>query len=153
MDKAKQEKQSIALNIRKYGWHCLHVFGDASGRSQFTYSIGFTESYGAPEMMVFGLPKEKGHGVLSACAAMLKQGHRFETDMPDGNVLSGGYEVICKSVRSRHFPEYLGTAMRYYEPLPFQAIVVFLPDKNHRFPWKMTYAGADATEALNIVSM
>ncbi len=148
-----KEKKAIALNIQKFGWHCLHVFPTEVGHAQFTYSIGFTESYGAPEMMVFGLPKEKGHGVLSACAALLKEGHKFEADMPDDNVLSGGYQVICKSVRSRCLPEYFGTAMRYYEPQFFQALVIFIPDKNHRFPWKMTYEGAPATEALNIVSM
>jgi Domain of unknown function (DUF4262) len=182
MDLAK-ERKAIALNIRKYGWHCLHVFPTSPGpnpllanpllanpllanpllanpgvptpveSTQFTYSIGFAESYGVPEMMVFGLPHEKGHGVLSSCAALIKEGQRFEADVPNGEVLAGGYQVICKPVRPRHFEDYLGTAMRYYGPQPFEALVIFIPDKNHRFPWKMSYAGAPATEALSIVSM
>jgi hypothetical protein len=122
-------------------------------KGPFTYTIGLTETYGVPEIMVFGLPHDRGHPVLSTCAALIKEGHRFETDTPYDNVLAGGYNVIFKSVKLQHFEEYLGTAMRYYGDRPFEAIVMFYPDKNHRFPWKITYAGAPATEALSIVSM
>jgi hypothetical protein len=152
MDIAK-ERKSIAANIKKYGWHCLHVFSNQADRTQFTYTIGLTETYGVPEIMVFGLPHDRGHGVLSACAALIKEGHRFETDMPDENVLMGGYKVIFKSAKPQCFDEYFGTAMRYYGPKKFEAMVMFIPDKHHHFPWKINYAGAPATEALSIVSM
>jgi hypothetical protein len=152
MDLAK-ERKSIAANIQKYGWHCLHVFGDETGRSQFTYTIGLTETYGVPEIMVFGLPADRGHGLLSACAALIKEGHRFETDMPDENVLQGDYNVIFKTAKPQCFDEYFGTAMRYYGAQKFEAMVMFIPDKQHRFPWKMTYEGAPAKEALSIVWM
>jgi Domain of unknown function (DUF4262) len=182
MDLAK-EKKSIALNIRKYGWHCLHVFPNSPGpnpllanpllanpllvnpllanqglpqpvkSTQFTYTIGFTESYGVPEIMLFGFPHDRSHPILSTCAALIKEGYRFETDMPHDNILQGGYEVIFKSAKPQCFEEYFGTAMRYYGARPFEAIVMFIPDKHHRFPWKMSYAGAPAAEALSIVSM
>jgi Domain of unknown function (DUF4262) len=152
MDLAK-EKKAIANNIRKFGWHCLHVFAKEEGGSPFTYTIGLTESYGVPEIMVFGLPAERGHGVLSACAHLIKEGHRFETDMPDDNVLQGDYKVIFKMAKPQSFEYYFGTAMRYYGDKPFEAMVMFIPDKKHHFPWKINYAGAPAEEALSIVMM
>ncbi len=152
MDIAK-ERKSIALNIKKYGWHCLHVFPNQEGHTQFTYTIGLTETYGVPEIMLFGFPHDRSHPILSTCAALIKEGYRFETDTPHDNVLMADYNVIFKSAKPQCFEEYFGTAMRYYGTQKFEAIVMFIPDKKHHFPWKINYAGAPATEGLSIVSM
>lgn len=45
------QNQRISENIREYGWHCLHVFPTKESQDKFSYSIGFEESYGSPEIM------------------------------------------------------------------------------------------------------
>ena len=152
MDEAlAAQNQKIADNIQKYGWHCLHVAPSEDDEEPFSYSIGFTESYGAPEVLVFGLSREKAYGLLNACASALKKGHAITPEVEDPELLSGGYKVVFKSVRPECIDEYLGTTERYYQDKPFRAVVMFLPDREHRFPWQTGYSYIRVDEALAIV--
>ena len=145
------QNQRISDNIRAHGWHCLHVFPTKEDQDQFSYSIGFAESYGAPEVLIFGLAREKAHGLLNECAQLLKSGHTILPGIEDANVLAGDYTVVFKSVRPECFGEYLGTALRYYQGKPFGAVVMFLPDRQHCFPWQPGYDHIPAGEPLAIV--
>lgn len=146
-----RQRQTAAEHIREFGWHCLHIFADEEGQENFTYTIGFAESFGAPEIVIFGLARDKAHALLGECAALLKAGNMIEPDVENPNVLAGGYHVVFKPVKAEHFDEYLGTANRYYQGRPFGAMVMFLPDREHRFPWSGGYDGPSADEALSIV--
>jgi len=145
------QNQRISDNIRDYGWHCLHVFPTKEGQDKFSYSIGFGESYGAPEVLIFGLERERAHALLNECAQLLKGGHTVVPGVQDGNVLASNYKVVFRPVRSDSFGEYLGTALRYYQGKPFSAVVMFLPDRQHRFPWEPGYDDIPADESLAIV--
>ena len=145
------QNKKISDNIREYGWHCLHVFPTKETHDKFSYSIGFEESYGAPEVLIFGLDREKAHALLNACAEMLQDGHTIQNSVENPNVLNGGYKVVFRPVRSTFFSEYLGTAQRYYQDRPFGAVVMFLPDREHRFPWQTGYDDIPADESLSIV--
>ena len=101
--------------------------------------------------MVFGLNREKSHALLNECAQLLRGDHKFCAGAKDGSVLSGSYNVVLKPVKVQYFNEYLGTAVRYFEAKPFQAMVMFLPDKNNLFPWEDSYNGQPADEPLKIV--
>jgi hypothetical protein len=145
------QNQRISGNIREYGWHCLHVFPTKEGQDKFSYSIGFAESYGAPEVLIFGREREKTHALLNECAHLLRGGHTIVPGVEDENVLAGDYKVVFKSVRSDSLGENLGTAVRYYQGKPFSAVVMFLPDRQHRFPWQPGYDDIPTEEALAIV--
>ncbi|MDR7134068.1 hypothetical protein J2X06_001252 [Lysobacter niastensis] len=143
--------QKIADDIREYGWHCLHVFPTQDGQDCFTYSIGFSESYGAPEVLIFGLERQKAHSLLDECARLFRDGHAISPDIEDPNILAGGYMVVFRPVRQDCFREYLGGALRHYRGRPFGAVVMFLPDREHRFPWQPGYDYIPADEPLAIV--
>ena len=140
----------VRADIKKHGWHCLNVWPMVGeDRTAFSYTIGLAESYGHPEIAVFGLG-DKAHGILRDCANLVSTGTRFVEDQPNNDVLSGDYKVIFKSVRKDRFNEYFGTALRYYGSQPFDAFVLFWPNKQHEFPWEAPEPGMQA-EALHVV--
>jgi hypothetical protein len=141
----------IAGHVREYGWHCLHVAPETQAQQAFTYSIGFAQTWDAPEVLVFGAPRDKAHALLSRCATRLREGHRFVPGEPDASVLTGGYRVVFRRLARDQFGEYVGTAERYHGDRAFDALVMFLPDRANRFPWEADYAGIDAAEAIGIV--
>jgi hypothetical protein len=141
----------IAAHIQEFGWHCLHVESNVPEQTAFSYSIGFSESFDQPEVLVFGLAQEKAHALLAECAHVFREGGSIEVDTPDDRILSGGYEVVFRPLRSNHYAEYVGSARRYYGARPFSAVVLFLPDAEHRFPWDPDYDYINADEALSIV--
>jgi hypothetical protein len=51
-------------NIDVHGWFALHVFDPEGLEPQFSYSVGFTQTLGTPEFVVFGLPKDLRHNIL-----------------------------------------------------------------------------------------
>ena len=145
------ENLKISEHIREFGWHCLHIFPTEAVHANFSYSIGFNESYEAPEVLIFGLSREKAHALLNECAQLLKSGASIESEIEDDRILAGGYKVMFKQVKADAFHEYLGTALRFYGEKPFTAVVMFLPDKQHKFPWQSGYDDINATESLSIV--
>ena len=141
----------IAQHVQAHGWHCLHVSAENDDEDPFSCSIGFWATFQAPEVLVFGLPEEQAHAILGACHLRLKDGGSIVPDVADDDILAGGYPVMFKALCEDQFPEYLGTAMRFYDDKPFPALVMFLPDREHRYAWDAGYAGPSAREALAIV--
>lgn len=138
-------------DIQQHGWHCLHVLPGPDGEAGFSYSIGFQATYDAPEVVIFGLQRSKAQALLGECANLLAAGHQIRPDVEDGKVLAGGYNVIFRSVRTECHDDYLGTAVRHYGTRPLHAVVMFLPDSAHRFPWQPGYDDPPADDALGIV--
>lgn len=142
--------ESIKENIQKHGWQCQYVF-DANGeKAGFSYSIGFEESFDHPEIMIFGLKRETMHSILSNIASDIKEGRKFEEGIRTGDVLSGEFEVIFKSVIEEFLPEYAGIATRFYNK-PFRMMVMFWPDKSNILPTEVGCKLTVQNEALKIV--
>lgn len=143
---------TTSSHIKQYGWSCLHVSPgkDEPEFTPFSYSIGFTESYQAPEVIVFALSREKAHGLLNQCAELLAEGGRLRADVEDDRILAHGYKVLFRPLPLTAYSQYLGTALRYYGQRNFDALVMFLPDREHRLPWDQGYCGADAAEAVAV---
>ena len=118
----------------------------------FTYTIGLAETLAHPEIMIFGLPNKVSHQILTDCVAMVRNGTTFKPDIEDENVLGGNYKVVFKTMKEEFLREYFGTAVRYYKSKAFIGLVMFWPDKEHRFPWQESNA-AGQREALNVVQL
>lgn len=142
--------ESIKENIQKYGWQFQYVF-DANGeREEFSYSIGFEESFDHPEIMIFGLKRETMHSILSDIASEIKDGRKFEEGVRTANVLGGEFDVIFKSVKEKYLPEYAGIATRFYDR-PIRLNVMFWPDKFNVLPTEASCTLMVQNEALKIV--
>ena len=141
---------NIKENIEKYGWQYQYVFDHNGEKQDFSYSIGFEETFNHPEIMIFGLAKETMHSVLSDIAEDIKGGLIIEPNKRLSGILSGDYEVLFKPIHEADVPEYAGIASDYYHK-PFRIYIMFWPDKNNVLP---TEPGCELTvqdEALKIV--
>ena len=147
----KKGDEKVAADIQQYGWHCLSVAPRVGEEgAHFTYTIGLNASYKHPELMIFGLGREKSHDVLTECADMIKAGTRFPTNQRVSDVLARDFDVIFRPIRKECYGEYLGTATRYYRHHDFDAYVLFWPDKDNKFVWESPSLSTQA-EALNVV--
>jgi len=139
-------EDQLKNNIEQHGWQCQYVFD----KNEFSYSIGFEESFNHPEIMIFGLNKDTMHALLSDIADEIKQGRVFEPNTKTGDILSGDYEVIFKPLKADMYSEYAGIATRYYNK-PFRVLVMFWPDKNNVLPTEPNCELTVQNEALQIV--
>ena len=141
---------TIASHIRQYGWHCLHVFPSFPARKRQSSLRSVTAS-GSPSLT--GPPKclYSVYAILSECAAVLSAGGRLQADAKDDRILAGDYKVLFRPLPRTAHSQYLGTALRYYGWTKFDALVMFLPDCERRFPWERGYCGASTT-ALGVAA-
>jgi hypothetical protein len=141
---------SIKEHIQKYGWRFQYVFDAEGEKEDFAYTIGLEESFGHPEIMIFGLERDTMHSLLQEVVNAVRGGSVFKPGQRYAEILSGDYDVMFKPLKGSAYPEYAGMATDYYER-PFQIYVMLWPDKNNVLP---TESGCQLTvqdEALKIV--
>lgn len=143
-------RKNNRANIKRYGWHFLYVFDPEGKRENFGYSIGFEQTFSHPEVLIFGLPKEPCHGIMSVLAEGLESGMVFEVGERVSGILQEDLTVMFKTVKPEAYSQYLGTAVDYYEK-NFRALVMFWPDESNTLPTENGCRVAVQNEALNIV--
>ncbi|MBY0423360.1 MAG: DUF4262 domain-containing protein [Parvularculaceae bacterium] len=102
--------------------------------------MGWFESIGSSDAIVFGLPKELHHAMLWELFRQIQSGLR----LVDGSRVSGlieGYDCIARPVHHSHVLDYFGFAL-WYSRLKrgkkmLDAFQIYWPGRNQGlFPWE-----------------
>lgn len=105
----------------------------------FAYTVGLTETYGCPELMIFGVGNEVANVVFHAVVNRIKAGEQLK----DGDVLINVLNLPCtiRQVTGGAAIPYALNAIRRYEGSAqkptFQQIVY--PDQTNVLPWEPGY--------------
>jgi len=122
----------IADNIERVGWQAISVFPtEKEPITPFTYTVGFSEHDGHPEMIVLGLPPTVAHQLLYGLYERVAAGERFADGETDSNVLDG-YDVRFQALPPDGVP--LNWARMYYGVEELPALQIVWPDREGRFP-------------------
>ena len=118
--------------IREYGFSTVSVAGKAMS---FSYTVGLHKSYGHPEMIVFGLPPNTAHGVLSDIALKAKEGAPFDLSKPSDKLLKD-CNAFFVEVPKAAFAEYILSAIRFNGAEDFSVVQVVWPSaRDGLYPW------------------
>lgn len=125
----------VRENIDTYGWHATAVFGDQDEpwSCGFAYTTGLIER-NHPEIIVFSLPPQTAHALLSIAYEMIKSGRTFV----DGEEVTeiANLPVYFRSAPADN-PNYsLGVGIRFYDQPTFPVLQMVLPDKHGKWPWE-----------------
>lgn len=126
-------EQSISEAVRKNGFRILSV---SDHKPPFAYTVGLMFTHEHPELIIFGL-REAGPNILRAAIKMIQDGKRL--DAPGEHDVLGVVSVATRPVHPTQHEFYLGFAMGYCReqgrPGELQALQVFWPDKQRKFPF------------------
>ncbi len=140
-------------DIEQYGWSAMYVDADSeNGIETFSHTIGFEETYKHPEIIIFGLPAESAHAILSAIAHEIKQGESMPLHTPVGNILGGDFKVIFKPFDPGAHGDYLNVAVGSYKTSEFRTQLMLWPDKNGQFPTEAGYSISGQRSALQLIA-
>jgi hypothetical protein len=126
--------------IKEYGWQVTCVLEELPDYPGFGYTVGLTETWNHPEVIVFDLLVDDANGVLNALARVVQGGTRLEAGMRIPDILEG-VDVEIRAVLPRWRDEYLLGACTRYGVENFDAVQCVWPDQEGRFPGEF---GADA---------
>lgn len=128
-----ESKRAIAT----HGHAVIGITADTKSKRPtpgFAYTVGLEETYGHPELIVFGLPYEVAHGVLNDLAARIKQDSLALNDNDSDDRTLRGQRVFFRTVRSELVGKYLRIA--YVLSDSTRAVQVVWPDPFGKFPWE-----------------
>jgi hypothetical protein len=126
----------VLREIHTDGWQIAGVLGgDPDRDSGYAYSIGFFHSLGHPEVILFGLPLDTCMRAVNVIGIDTQSGKRFEPNRVYAGILQRPHRVCFKEIDRKHFRNYIGYALWFYEADPFPLFQCFWSDERGRFPW------------------
>jgi hypothetical protein len=116
-------------HIARSGWYCVGVTNPAR---PFTYTVGLTQTYGHPELVVAGLSPFQGRDALAAAVDWIKEGGAFGDGDETGRVIQN-YLARFRAVNLDACIHPFSVSNAYYgRPVPRLQLV--WPDADGRFP-------------------
>ncbi|MGH7024610.1 MAG: DUF4262 domain-containing protein [Caulobacteraceae bacterium] len=103
--------KKLLNDVAEFGFQALHILAEGDHPS-FTFSIGFTETLGSPEVIVFGLKRELMHNMLWELFRQIQAGAMLEDGARWGNLIEG-FDCVSRPVHPDWNREYLGSAIWY----------------------------------------
>jgi len=156
------EERRVIDNVRTHGWQTRYV-SDAvhphhgpmewddpalarASEHGFTYTVGLWAHSRHPELIVTGtdpLAMERAHAIVGAAVARIRDdGMRFAPGDEDGKVLGGEHQVRFGAVADRYCTGLLTWSHWAARRRHFEALQLFLPDWDGRWPGDERYDGA-----------
>ena len=129
--------RQVINDIAAQGWHVVDSAADNLGLG-WSFSVGLYQSFGHPEVVVFGLGAELGRRVVTTIAEAVKAGGSFKPGKDYADLLPR-CACVFEPVQPRWQPWALGYARWYYRSDEFPALQCIWPDKRQNHPWQMGY--------------
>jgi len=130
---SNEYERKLLAKISEHGWQCTSVAGEESSPS-FSYTIGLFQSFGHPELVIFGLNPKTAHGVLSIAARAAAAGKPLDLQQPTDALLED-YPCVFVKVPESEYDSYILSACWYYEGCSFPLYQVVWPSMEGIFPW------------------
>ena len=139
----------FAHRIRRFGWTGTYV-GDYQSAPTWAYTIGFHASLGAPEVIVFDVPKASANGLFHEIYKELEAGKLVIRDLEPWRPGEFQNPVVWRKVHESRLydqdPEnpWLGLAEDFAKILapekgPITAFQLVMSDSGGHLPWEADY--------------
>lgn len=127
-------EQKLIDDIATHGWHWIHILAEGA-HVGYAFTVGLFQSYGHPELIVFGLPREVAGEMLAICAHAALSGSPIDLTHPTDALLESGSCEFAE-VPASAYRQYVGYALWYYEKQPFPLYQIAWPSRDGLFPWQ-----------------
>ena len=128
-----ESEQKLLDDVQKFGWHCMNVSGDEE-HEPFAYTIGLFQTYGYPEVLIYGLARNVAHAVITIAAEAAAKGMPFNLDEATDGLVED-YSCVFVPVPLGEYREHVGFALWYYQGSEFPVYQIVWPSKAGHFPW------------------
>ena len=133
-------ERSLIDHVAKDGWYCLSVVGEEVGDT-FTYSVGFGNTLGSPECIIFGLPAKTSHSMLWEVFRQIRAGAVLSDGAKWSNLICG-FDCVSKPVHpSQITKDHFNSALWFWRhtkvsETDLKAYQIFWPgSEDGLFPW------------------
>lgn len=140
----------FAADVERRGWSQCWVGadfdGDENDTSAFAYTLGFTQTYGQPDLVMVGFGPNDSHTVFSLLAEKAAAGEQLEARSRPEGVLQPGHAPWLLEVNPETAEMFC--TKRLYGSWDFRALQVVLPALDDSFPWEAGYPDGSQQKVL-----
>ncbi len=139
MQSTRNPKLDILAGIQgrfeKHGWTVMAVLPGDDGSPSFTYSIGFEQTFGMPEVIFVGFNPELAQSLIAGIARSLEQGE-FEIPTQEQRIgkIVRNFDVLARPVSKELTEQTAIWATAFNKPLQTRLVQMFIPDPQGLFP-------------------
>ncbi|WP_296278876.1 DUF4262 domain-containing protein [Pseudoxanthomonas sp.] len=128
-----KSEQKVIDDIAEHGWHCVNIVAEGE-HVEYSFTIGLHQTYGHPELIIFGLPSKVSHQILAIAADAAKAGAPLDLSKPTDALLNQ-YSCCFAEVPFSEYREHVGYARWYYLGNNFPLYQIVWPSRSGLFPW------------------
>ena len=135
-------ERGIVDNVANHGCSIMSVFDPDGIEPDFSYSIGFPETTGQSEVIVFSLPKALRASMINEIYRQLSEEEASLCDEVELADLIEGFTCVAREISDRRaIEEHFGSAIWYNERYRGQSIekafqIVWPGAQQGLFPWE-----------------
>ena len=126
-------EQRVIDDVATYRWHCvsIHPEGDHVG---YAFTVGLFQSFGHPELIIFGLSAQIAHQILAIAADAAKAGAPLDLAQPTDALLNDYICCFVEVPRTEYY-ENVGYCRWYYQGNNFPLYQIVWPSRSGLYPW------------------
>jgi hypothetical protein len=108
-------------------------------RPGYTYTIGFVDHTGFPDVVVFGLTPVAARGLIGLVAELCRAGTEIPLDVEVVGLLDNDLRCRFSAVDLGTHGGLFATAASWYRGEPFTMVQLLYPDRNGFLPYEAGY--------------
>lgn len=128
-----KSEQKVIDDIAQYGWHCVNIMAEGE-HVEYSFTVGLFQSYGHPELIIFGLPSNVSHQILAIAADAAKARSPLDLARPTDALLNN-HSCCFVEVPFSEYRDHVGYARWYYQGDNFPLYQIVWPSRSGLFPW------------------
>ncbi len=130
----------ILTNVKEYGCHVVSVFDPDGEDPSFSYSVGFAEAVGQPEIIIFGLEIGLMGTMVNFALDLCRDGLIIQDWTPVDGLLENHRCIARKVAIDFIVPEYMNSAIWYHQTQMGQTLsevvqIVWPGAEQGLYPW------------------
>jgi hypothetical protein len=133
VEQDREREQNIIDTIAKYGWQVTMIESDGYSPS-YAYTIGLTNSFGHPELIIMGLGIQLMTELLNIAGDLIKNRKEIQLNKDYVDFLEG-YNCQFIKMHLDYYSDYLGYGIWYNKGKNFLTYQLVWPNKKGNFPW------------------
>lgn len=113
-----ESERQLLDDVAEYGWHCIHIMEEGE-QVGYSFTVGMYQTFGHPELIIFGLSSRVSHQILSIFADAAQAGTPLDLSQPT-DALIDHYSCCFAEVPLSEYYEHVGFARWYYQETTFR---------------------------------
>jgi len=128
-----ESEREVLSHVERHGWNVTNI-REQDGAPGWAFTIGLFETFGHPEIAVFGMDQRARHSILNWIGENIRKGNNFTAGREHHWVLEA-HNCWSRDVQKLWYKDLFGWAIWFYGGTEFPVVQCLWPASDGTYPW------------------